>query len=207
MTESKTELQRAFEGRERKLSILSGHEFTGPGEKIVCEIAVRVPTKGEENRARAGAKAQLKKLKVEDEDSGLGEELKVDAATVHILHASCRDPKNPKFVHAFPSPSWMEEHLTNDELHVLLNHVNDHTAKCSPIQTALEDETVEAYITNLAAMADSDIADVMLARLPREWLIQYAILVSEKLHKLRNPSEDRGAAMAEQIAEESGLNG
>ena len=167
----------------RRVHLHEAHTFIGPGRKVIGKIAVRTPTKREEVEARLEAERNLRARNGGEipHDSTL----MVDFATVSILHKSTRDADKPEAMSAFPSPGWMMEHLTADELGVLLNLVHQAKQADSPVPMVLDEDSIETMIAMLAAAHDSEAADAVVARCDRAWLESFAIVVCRKLSTAR----------------------
>jgi hypothetical protein len=168
----------------RRVHLHEAHTFIGPGRKVIGKIAVRTPTKREEVEARLEAERNLRARNGgEMPHDG---SLLVDFATVAVLHKSTRDAEKPEAMAAFPSPGWMMEHLTADELGVLLNLVHQAKTADSPVPMVLDEDSIETMVSLLAAAHDSEAADAIVARCDRAWLESFAIVVCRKLTESRN---------------------
>jgi hypothetical protein len=167
----------------RRVHLHEANTFIGPGRKVIGKIAVRTPTKREEVEARLEAERNLRARNGGEipHDSTL----MVDFATVSILHKSTRDADKPEAMSAFPSPGWMMDHLTADELGVLLNLVHQAKQADSPVPMVLDEDSIETMIAMLAAAHDSEAADAVVARCDRAWLESFAIVVCRKLSTAR----------------------
>jgi hypothetical protein len=167
----------------RRVHLHEAHTFIGPGRKVIGKIAVRTPTKREEVEARLEAERNLRARNGGEmpHDSSL----MVDFATVSILHKATRDADKPEAMSAFPSPGWMMDHLTADELGVLLNLVHQAKQADSPVPMVLDEDSIETMIAMLAAAHDSEAADAIVARCDRAWLESFAIVVCRKLSTAR----------------------
>jgi len=185
--EEKSEIALALEDRakNRPTTLVDGLAFTGPGSSIVGAVAMRVATKQEENAAIAQAEVYVRDLgktgNVELKDPALIE----NARTVFILHAVCRDPKRPNSAPAFMTPRFMMEHLTRDEIAMLLNHYNRMAEAASPFDFDLSPEKVDEAASQLAQLSGSDLADAIVQTKDRIWLEQFAIRVSMMLASTR----------------------
>ncbi len=68
---------------------------------------------------------------------------------------------------------------------MLLNLYNDTVAKTQPVESALDDERLEAIASRCVALADTDTPNLALARLERDQLAEMVIRLSIKLHESR----------------------
>lgn len=205
MADQMSDFAKAIEARERPLTVVESCNFLGDGEKTVGAIAVRAPTKAEENVARVQAEHYLKELGARGAGQSEDPEMWIDAKTAFILHTCIRDAKNPQAFSAFPNAKWMMQHFTNDELHIMLNHLNAAVASASPFEIKIDDETVEAYAARLAGFSDTDVPALMLANTDREWLIEFAVHMAIKLKAERDAktSADRADAIVEAITQDA----
>ena len=80
----------------------------------------------------------------------------------------------------------MREHLTTDQIAIILNLYNEVVRYESPIRYELDDDKVEAIAKMASENAATDVADHVLAVYDREFLIQVVILLSVKLSLARN---------------------
>mgnify|MGYP004336917647 CR=1 FL=1 len=161
-------------------------DFFGLGDKPIRRIGVRVNTKQEQDDAILAAYKRI------DAETKNGAELArddaditTDAKTIEVLFRACRDADDPKYP-AFPGPAWMREHLTTDQIAIILNLYNEVVRYESPIRYELDDDKVEAIAKMASENAATDVADHVLAVYDREFLIQVVILLSVKLSLARN---------------------
>lgn len=182
--EEKSELAAALEARakNRPTQVVDGLAFTGPGDKVVGSLAMRVATKQEEHLAILRAEVYVRDLGksggIELKDPALIEA----ARTVFILAEVCRHPKHPNSLSVFGTGKWMMEHLTCDEVGKLLDIYNRHRVAASPFDNAqMTPEAVEETAAQLAQYATTDLADAIVQSKDRIWLEQYAIHVSMML--------------------------
>jgi hypothetical protein len=186
--EEKSELAAALEERakNRKTQLVDGLAFTGPGDKVVGALAMRVATKQEENLAILRAEVYVRDL-----GKGSAIELKdpslIEAArTVFILAEVCRHPKHPQSASVFGTGKWMMENLTCDEIGKLLDIYNRHRVAASPFdQAEMTPEVVEETAAQLGQYATTDLADAIVQNKDRIWLEQFCIRLA-MMHANRN---------------------
>lgn len=171
----------------RRVHLHEAHTFMGPGRKVVGKIGVRSPTKREEVDARLEAERSLRQRN--GGEMPFDTSLLTDLATVSILHKATRDAEKPEAMAAFPSPGWMMEHLTADELGVLLNLVQRAKQEDSPTPMVLDEDSIETMAAMLAAAHDSEAADALVSKCDRAWLESFAIVVCRKLSQARKALE------------------
>ena len=188
--EEKSEIAKALEERakNRPVQVVDGLAFTGPGDKIVGAIAVRVGVTQELAAAIAQSDLYLKELSasaqgavdVKDPD------LAMAARTVHLLHAVCRNPKDPNNLHAFTTPREMMRLLTRDEVAKLLDIYNRWVTAQSPF-TAPEMD-VEREVAHLCLSGSVEFAELELQSRDRQWLERFvarmAFVYADRLKEL-----------------------
>lgn len=181
-------LAKAIEARGRAVVVCDVTGFFGPGGKPVEKIGIRINVNGEEDRAVVDAHRYAAELGKGTEAAKDGD-LLLSAKQVHVLWTACRavdaEGKATDFG-AFPGPKWMRDNLTTDQLAALLNLYNDVRTRQSPWPHEFTDDRVEHVAAICADGADTEIPTAMLARIEREMLAQYLIVVSCKLRKARS---------------------
>lgn len=172
IVERKSPLALALEARERKLHVIEVGGFFGLGDKPVHRLAVRVNTKAEQDSAIVAAHAY-----VADKTKGPGSEmaradadLLTDAKAIEAVWRACRDPDDPRYPAFTGGPQWMREHMSTDQIAVLLNLVNDTAAQESPLRQELTAEHVGSLAQLCADHAGSDVPAHVLATLSHEGL-------------------------------------
>lgn len=88
-----------------------------------------------------------------------------DVKVCEILWHACRDVDDVT-KHAFPSSQWMREQMTNDELAALNCFYDRACQNDSSVKEPLTREDRIALTRGIAANADSDMPDRLLAKLP-----------------------------------------
>jgi hypothetical protein len=178
MSERTSPLAEAIAKRERKLFDFDLEGFEGLGNKPIAKIKIRIATKGEQDRALCGAHAYVEALakssNVEPRVATEDRDILLDAKTCFILAEVCRDATDPKYP-AFPGPKWMVDHLTTDEIGVLLNCYHEALRQTGTIDFDLSPDRIEALSRRLAATADSDAPNQFLVRFSREQLVEICI--------------------------------
>jgi hypothetical protein len=188
VAEEKSDIAKALEERakNRPTQIVDGLAFTGPGSKIVGSIAMRVASKQEENAAVAQSAVYLKDLASQAQGAFDVKDprLAVDADIVHILHAVCRDPRDPANRFAFTTPREMMRLLTREEVAKLFDIYVRFKVSQSPYVETIEVD-VEREVQRLHMSGDVGAAELDLQSRSREWLEQFcARLVFMHAHRL-----------------------
>lgn len=195
----KSEVVAQLEARKRKLFDFEAQNFVGPGQGVIGKVKVRVATKAEQDRAIVSAHQYVARLTKGTEQAATDNDILMDAKTVHILHTVVRDADSPDAITAFPSPQWMMEHLSRDEISVLLNHYNYVAAQCTPLQVDISEERVDAIAEFCAQHAGDDLSTIRLLTCDREYLTELVVALSVKLKNLEaandiNASKDLEAS-------------
>jgi hypothetical protein len=168
--------------------------FFGLAGKQIPKLGIWVPTKSEQDAALDSAHAAISAKKTESAKSD--EDIIRDLKACHILHRCCLDPtpkKRPSdqsvyYDPAFPSPQWMCEHFSTEQIAVLINLVNDVRRIEGPGPKELDDATIEA-LHNAAVKGDPDSAADFLAGCDREFLGQLYIAEAHELEAARREIE------------------
>jgi len=182
--ERKSELARAIEARERPTMVFDVSGFMGLGGNSIRQIAIRIPTKLEQDRALAGAHKYVQELAGDIEQVKSDEEILQDTKGAFIAFEFCRDVTNPNYP-AFPGPKWMCQHLETERIGVLINLANEARAKLGPAPETIDDERIDQIIEACTKTAGSSIPETMMATFPREVLTQLVVLLSLKVSELR----------------------
>lgn len=183
--ERRSELAKLIEQRKRPIHDFPTEKFMGPANRPVGGVKVRLPSKHEEMQARLEADEEIRRRHKE----GVDEDHKVDTRTVYLLHRIVRDHHDPDNFPAFPSPAWMLENMTNEEIGCLLRLVAAVKHCETPLEKDLSEELIEAYVTKAADHYGSAVANAVFARCDRTWVEDFAIAVCKKLVELRAASE------------------
>jgi hypothetical protein len=199
----KSALAKAIEQRERKLHVFEVNNFFGLGDKPILRIAIRVPTKAEEDKAVVQAHAYVNTKATGDSESARTDhDLLNDAKVAAVLHSACFVPPEEGsasrvLYQAFPGGQWMRDNLTADQLGVLFHHLLEVKRADSPLATAIDYDTTEALARACWMAADSDIPEAMLSKCDRDYLTQSFVLLSVKLAEALGWTKDGSAADSE----------
>lgn len=187
MTERLSPLAEALEKRERRLFDFTLKDVFGLGGKPIEAVKIRIATKGEQDRALCGAHAYVEKLakgaNIDARVAGEDRDLLLDAKTCHILAEVCRDATDTKYP-AFPGPKWMIDHLSTDEIGILLNCYHEALRKTATVDMDLSPERVATLSRLLAMTAESDAPNELLLRFTREQLAELCVRMAVMLAPL-----------------------
>jgi len=164
--------------------------YVGLGE-TVAKIAIRVPTKREQDLALAGAHEYVARLAEKTPKLADDPEILFDTKAAFIVAASCRRASNPDKMPAWPSGGWLHENLTSDQIAVLLRLVNEVREKKSPVPMRIDDTQVEAFANMIAASDGTNLPDMALAAQSHAFVVQLYILTVNKLNELRKRTDGR----------------
>lgn len=204
--DGKSRLAKAIEARGRKFAIVdvSHLGLTREADKPVAKIAIRVNTKGEEDRAIVDAWKRIEAM-AKGSDALKDGDLTTESKLCHALWNACRDVDEQgqmAVTGVFPSPGWMLANLTTDELAALLNIYNDVRFRYSPHPFDFNDDETERVLMLCADGADTEIPTALLAGIPREVAAQYLILAAVKLKAARTKCFELEARLAQYEPEE-----
>lgn len=168
--------------------------FFGLAGKQIPKLGIWVPMKSEQDAALDSAHAAISAKKTESAKSD--EDIIRDLKACHILHRCCLDPtpkKRPSdgsvyYDPAFPSPQWMCDNFSTEQIAVLINLVNDVRRIEGPGPHELDDVTIETMHA-AAVKADPDSAADFLAGCDREFLAQLYIAEAHELKAAREAIE------------------
>ena len=155
--------------------------FITLGGAELGKVKIWIATIQEQERAVAQAKAYLKETYRNQPDIAEDADAVQNAKTVFILHAVVRDFRDPKSLSAFPSPKWMMENLTRDEVACLLNLYNVAATQFSPLKYSVTDEELDKLIDLSAGTAKVGLPPMHLAALQEEVLREVVQRVCVKL--------------------------
>lgn len=179
-----SEIARAILARQRKTYEFDVGPYVGLGE-TVSKIAVRVPTKREQDIALVGAHEYVAQLSAKTPAVKDDPEILLDAKAAFIVAVACRRAEEPEKMPAWPSGGWLSENLTSDQISVLLNLVNQVRAKESPTPTQISEEQIEAFIAMAALASGTELPDIALAGLPQVYVVQLFVMTAMKLAEAR----------------------
>ncbi len=193
--------------RSRPVEVFDVSGLFRVGEKELPRIGIRVPTKGEQDRALVAAHKYVAAIAGEVAEAKGDRDILQDAKAaavafefareVHAPTCTCptcaalppaTDPTawRPTGYPAFPGQRWAIDHLTTEQIAVLINLANEWRAKQAPSPTEIDDVTIEAYASLCSTAEEPEYA---MAGLGREYLVQLAILLSHKLVAARRRAE------------------
>lgn len=187
MTEYVSPLAKRIAARERKI-----HEFDVAGffkltGEAIPKLGIRAPVKSEQDAAIISAHMAAAVSTKAVESAKSDEDILRDLKSCHILHKCCLDPtpqtkaNGEKFWYpAFPSPGWMADHLSTEQIGVLINLVNEVRRVEGPEPNELDDATVDTF-HDAAVQADADTVAVFLAGCGREFMVQLYLAEAKRL--------------------------
>lgn len=198
--DSKSALALAIESRVRKAHEFEVQGFFGLGGNLIHKIGFRVNTKAEEDKALVTAYLTVNQLTEGAEQAREDPDLVQDVKLIHALYSACRraEPEDVERTYsfpAFPSPNWMRDNLTTDQIAVLINLYNGVRIAEGPLKINISFDEVEEVAQFCADNSRSDVPELMLAPRSREWLVQaFALLAMRwrKLHGLASVGEHDG---------------
>lgn len=165
----------ALEARPRALVPYPAEAFA-PG--MPGNILVRVPTSAELGRAKKCAHAFIEQDSKTAPTAAQDPSYTGDIFTVFALFESLRDEKDPQDLQAFPSPQWMREQFTTQQLSVMLNMHNEVVGEKEPVEWLLDSDRISALMLVCARHAGTDIPDKALIRFSRETMAEAFIRAS-----------------------------
>lgn len=185
-----TPLQQAIEARSKSRKTM---EFDMPG--IVVDDAGTMPGKvrvrtafaKEETSAVVEATRWLNEggRAIAAKDGDISQTAKI----VFFLHKVLRDHASPDNFPAFPTPDWMLEKLTKDELVFLHSIYLRHSMSESPLESDTSDETFEAYQVKLSQLRGS-LTGQALVHCDRVWLEEFAAWLAVRLSAAEQALEE-----------------
>jgi hypothetical protein len=179
-----SEFAQALASRQRKTYEFDLSGFFGLAGTPLPMVAMRRPMAAEQDRALKGAHAYV------DEVAGKIDALKVDpdllqnAKKAFIAYEFSRDPKRNNYP-LLPGPKWALEHLSYDEIGILVDLANEVRAKESSQRADVTDEAVEAYIRIAVEAKDAEIPGAVLVGVPREYLTHLIVMLALKVSEVR----------------------
>lgn len=119
----------------------------------ICTLRMWVLTQAETEAASAETEKRVRKALADskanrDEPTRGYEELYNQFAAVELLFRACRMAEDLK-APFFPQKAWIEQHLTTDEVAVLVNQYMVIKGELGPIVAELSEEETEAWIEKL----------------------------------------------------------
>lgn len=175
-----------LEQRERVCWSYDVDTFTSKPKGGFGQIRIRVPMQEELHECMLKIRAYVKEYA---KDSGLDTDpdFLANVKAVHFLNLACRqqDSDGP----AFQGVRWMMQHLTADELSVLLNLYHQTLILASPMDLGLDDQKVESVATLCATYTKDKDLNEFVAQFSREVMAELLIRVSVKLSDARQEIE------------------
>lgn len=155
----------------------------------VRKVAIRVPTKREQDLALLGAAKYVEKLAEGTPALANDPDVVQDAKSAFIVAACCFDPSSPDMMPVWPTGNVVSEDVTPDRIAVLVRFINEVRAKDGPVKIELDSDRVEAIARAAAVGADTDVPDDMLASLPHPYLVQLYIMTAVKYQAAKRELE------------------
>jgi hypothetical protein len=205
----------AIAARKREVHQFDISGFFHLNGDAIPKLGIWTPIKGEQDAAILRAHADIANLTKEAETARSDEDIIKDRKIVHIIHKACLDPRPQKkpdgsgevfYYPAFPSPKWMIDNLTTEQIGTLLNLVNGVRAKESPEPEALDDLTVERFHQAAVGPASYEITGEFLAGCGREFVCQLYLVEALRLKEARREIEELKAKIAKLEAPKESSN-
>lgn len=195
-TSDKSALALAIESRARKAHEFEVQGFFGLGGQPIHKVGFRVNTKAEEDKALVTAYLTVNQLTEGAEQAREDPDLVQDVKLIHALYSACRraesgDGERKYSLPAFPSPNWMRDNLTTDQIAVLINLYNGVRIAEGPLKVTITFEEVEEVAELCAENSRSDVPELVLAPRSREWLIQAFALLAMRWRELHGLASER----------------
>lgn len=108
-------------------------------------------------------------------DGWVDDESRDDARAVEVLYRATKRGEAT----AFPSSQWLREHMTSDQLGVLLHAYNLHYYATSPIRSAARTDDVMALASQVSEAISTDAAHSILVSCSRAWLAEAFIALAK----------------------------
>ncbi len=179
------ELSQRILARPRECDEFDIAPLIGFGGKEVVKVAIRVPTSREQQNAWDDAHVRIQKRAEKVPAVAHDPDIMLDARASSIVAVACRNPAKPDKDPAWPSASWIDEHMSADEIGALLRLVNIVRARKGPTPEEIDDERVEMFAAMAARTSGTDVADVAMASVTHTYLSQLYILTCVKLAEAR----------------------
>jgi len=178
-------LVKALEERQKNRATwdFEATNMMGPGGKSLGAYKIWVASKAEQDAAVVNAHKYAEELGGKDTPASKDADILTEAKTAHILHTCCRHHAKPQALAAFPSPKWMMQHMSTDELGVLLNNYNACLGESGVFEMDTSEERVEFYISLCAEAGYTDLPDMALAQCHRDYLIYLLVCCAKKLRR------------------------
>jgi hypothetical protein len=191
--------------RERRMHVYDIGGFFNLRGDAIPKLAVRVPLKGEQDKAIDAAHKAITDRVASAESAKSDEDIIRDLKILHIVWASCFDttvkqkPDGSGNYHdpAFPAPEWMRDNLKTEEIAVLLNLLNLARRDEGPGPPDCDDITVETFVNMVVEAGGTEASAELLAACGREFCVELFMKTAKKLFAAR-------AELADALAREGG---
>lgn len=175
--------------RVRRMHMFDVAGFFNLRGDTIPQLAIRVPLKGEQDRAIDAAHEAISKRVTATESAKSDTDITTDLKNLYLVWAACFDttvkqkPDGSGTYHdpAFPSPDWMRDNLKTDEIAVLLNLLNLARAEEGPEPQTCDDITVETFVDMVTEADTTEVAAALLASCGREFCVELFLRASKKL--------------------------
>ncbi len=189
-----TKLSDAIESRVRKHFEIKLNNFFGLGKRPIHKAAICVLVKEDEDEAIKCAYIRIKELVGDDEQAANDPDLLNDTKVIEALFRAFRrceedDKKDGYKYPAFPGPEWMRKNLTTDQVATLLHLYTDWRRQSSEIEHSLDPEHVLAVSESIAANANTDLPEAILAGFDRDDIVAAFSILSVILKEVRDGVE------------------
>jgi hypothetical protein len=148
------------------------------------KVKIRVSQKREQDVAVIGAHDYAAKLCESNPEAAKDPDILDDAKCAFIACVAMRDADQPEKLPAFPSPGWMMENMTADQIGVLVNLVNEVRVNTGPAPKRLDDDQLDSVVSLCSKHASDEIPQLVLANMSREVLSHVVVMLSLRLARL-----------------------
>lgn len=152
--------------------------FFGFGGEAVHKVKVRVATKAEQDQALLEAYAAIENAAKKAESLRSDVDYCNGKKAVMLLGEAIRDARDPNSLSAFPSPEWIEENLTPDQIAILLNLYNREVAKAAPAAIKFDADQVETLMSVCGTAYETDLPERALLHFSRDQMVELFIQAS-----------------------------
>jgi hypothetical protein len=167
-------------------------DFFGVADKPMPKLAIRIPSKGEQDVALARAHEYAAKKACGIKGADVDPDLLRDAKLAAIAFEFARDASDPKYP-AFPGMTWLCDHVEPDRIAILVNLANEVRLRKSASPSTLTDAMVQVLAEQCAVLQDGDYAESILAPYPHELLAEAFVMLAKNWNKLRGDEGDGGS--------------
>lgn len=207
VAERKSDLVKAIETRKRPLHEFDLDGILGLGGQPITKIKIRRPVKSELTKAVAGAAKAVDEIAGQSKSAKDDPDLYSDVKSCWALHAACRDFNDPESWPAFPSPQWMMDNMTSEELAVLLNYYTEVVRRDGIIKEDVTPDDLEKIIFGVSTLNDMSATSMLLSRITRESLINIICELCFIVSDLRNASNQADVVGPSHDGQETSENG